>query len=528
MVGCFVVLLGWYGDNRGSLYGYALQDLADYVDECLTVVARAGIVHNHPLAKKIRHYVREIEDLQVGEGLNRHLADYFYEFIAEKPFASLMGNENRARNLAIFSQLLAVFQHYYHYTVITYRNRGIIRLHFFNSFLRFLHSGGINEYEDPDRPFPSGHVQVMTIHQSKGLEFPVILVDSLAVRLSSPKQVDRLLGPFYHRDRFEPEDRITEFDRMRLHYVAFSRAEKLLVLTTTETPKEHFNPIWQELPQWPYVRKDLLSAQHFEPKEQVPLKKTFSFTSHVKVYETCPRQYQFFRDYEFTPSRSAQFFFGALVHQTIEDIHRWVLEGQSLRLVEKAISGMFEANFRSLINAGYRPMSDTQRDLALAQVENYFAQNQDRMGQVIETEVDVSLEKEDYILTGRVDLLLGEDDKLELLDFKSQPRPEEDDQRLQHYYQQLLIYAHILEERYHQRPARLALYWTGEPQRDEALMVFPYKSEDVAEAGAYFDAVVARILAEEYAVVDPPEEKICLECDFRRYCESQGTIRLRE
>ena len=42
-----------------------------------------------------------------------------------------------------------------------------------------------------------------------------------------------------------------------------------------------------------------------------------------------------------------------------------------------------------------------------------------RMQRVIETEVDVSLEKEKYILTGRVDLLLGQDDTLELLDFKS-------------------------------------------------------------------------------------------------------------
>jgi len=74
----------------------------------------------------------------------------------------------------------------------------------------------------------------------------------------------------------------------------------------------------------------------------------------------------------------------------------------------------------------------TQRQVALEQVQNYFGQNQDRMGQVIETEVDVSLEKEHYILTGRVDLLLGEDDKLELLDFKSQPRPQDDDRRLSH------------------------------------------------------------------------------------------------
>jgi len=525
MVGCFAVLLGWYGDRRGDLGGYALAELARYVDGCLTILARAGVVGDHPLARNLKRRVAEIEGLQEGETLNHHLADYLYEFIAQEPLAGLLSNENRARNLAIFSQLVAVFQHYYHYTVITHANRDIVRLHFFNSFLRFLHVGGINEYEDPDRPFPSGHMQVMTIHQSKGLEFPVVIVGSLAAHISSPKQVDRLLGPFYHREPFEPEERLTEFDRMRLHYVALSRAEKVLALTTTDTPRPHFNPIWQGLPQWPYVQQDLLAAQHFELKERVPVKKTFSFTNHLKVYETCPRQYQFFREYEFAPSRSAEMFFGALVHQTIEDIHRWVLEGQALRLIEKAIPGLFEANFRALVNAGYRPISDAQRQVALEQVKRYFAQNQDRMRRVIETEVDVSLEKEHYILTGRVDLLLGEDDRLELLDFKSQPRPAEDDRRLGHYRQQLLVYAHILEQRYGKRPERLALYWTGEARREDALTLFPYEPEKVAEAGAYFDGVVERILAHDFAVRQPPERKVCAECDFRAYCQEQGTTR---
>jgi len=525
MVGCFAVLLGWYGDRRGDLGGYALTELARYVDGCLAVLARAGVVGDHPLARTLQRRVVEIEGLREGETLNHHLADYLYEFIAQEPLAGLLSNENRARNLAIFSQLVAVFQHYYHYTVITHANRDIVRLHFFNSFLRFLHVGGINEYEDPDRPFPSGHVQMMTIHQSKGLEFPVVIVGSLAAQISSPKQVDRLLGPFYHREPFEPEERLTEFDRMRLHYVALSRAEKVLALTTTDTPRPHFNPIWQGLPQWPYVQQDLLAAQHFELKERVPVKKTFSFTNHLKVYETCPRQYQFFREYEFAPSRSAEMFFGALVHQTIEDIHRWVLEGQALRLIEKAIPGLFEANFRALVNTGYRPISDAQRQVALEQVKHYFAQNQDRMRRVIETEVDVSVEKAQYILTGRVDLLLGEDDRLELLDFKSQPRPQQDDRRLAHYYQQLLIYAHILEQRYGKRPERLALYWTGEAAREDALMLFPYEPEKVAEAGAYFDSVVEHILAHDFAVRRPPERKVCAECDFRAYCQEQGTTR---
>jgi len=524
IVGCFAILLGWYGDNRGELRGHGLQDLAAYVDDCLVSMVKAGVKNRHPLAQTLQRRVGEIDGLKEGATLNRHLGDYLYEFLAHEPFAALLSDENCARNLAIFSQLIAVFQHYYHYSVITYANRGYLRLHFFNSFLRFLHLGGINEYEDPDRPFPSGYVQVMTIHQSKGLEFPVVIVGSLAANISSGKQVDHLLGPLYHRPRFEPESRITEFDRMRLHYVAFSRAEKLLVLTATETPKPHFNPIWQGLPQWPYAQKELLAAQHFVPKVRAPVKQTFSFTSHVKVYETCPRQYQFFKEYAFVPSRSAEIFFGSLVHQTIEDMHRWILEGQSAAEVAPRIPQFFQANFGGLVNAGYRPLNDAQRDLAYQQVMAYFDQNQDRMQRVVATEVDVSWEKDTYILTGRVDLLLGEDDRLELLDFKSQPRPVQDAARLAHYHQQLLVYAHILEHRYGKYPERMALYWTGEARREDALMVFPYEPHKVDTAGAYFDGVVARIQARDFTVHRAPERKVCAECDFRLYCRKQGAI----
>ena len=525
MVACFAVLLGWYGDQRGDIRGYALQELSGYVDNCLTSLARAGVVQGHPLARYLQQRVEEIAALDEGQTLNLRLGDYFYQMIAHQPFADMMGNENRARNLAVFSQLLNIFQSYYHYAVITYANRDIMRYHFFNSLLRFLYVGGINEYEDPDRPFPKGHAQVMTIHQAKGLEFPVVIVGSLAANIGSPKQVDRLLGDFYHREPFEPENRITEFDRMRLHYVAFSRAEKMLVLTSTEEPKKHFWPIWQGLPQWPYVRQDLLKALHFRLRNRMALKKSFSFTNDVKVYETCPRQYQFFREYEFTPSRSAEIFFGSLVHQTIEDIHRWVLDGQAMRLIQAAIPGLFDANFHSLVNAGYRPIDEAQRAIAYRQVMNYFKQNQDRMGRIIEIEVDVSVEKDDYILSGKIDLLLGEDEKLELLDFKSQPRPAQDDARLKGYYRQLLIYAHILEQRYDRHPERLYLYWTGEERREDALMCFPYEPERVAEAGAHFDRVVARILAEDFAVRQAPEVRVCKECDFRTYCAGERTIK---
>ena len=421
IVACFAVLFGWHGDGRGQVAG-AVADLGRYVDQGIVELAKAYAAP-YPLALALQAWVGEIAALCEGESIDIHPADYFYRLLALDPFAKAVKNENAARNLAIFSQLLNVFQSYYHYTVVTHRNREFLRFHLFNSFLRLLHDGGINEYEDPNQPFPKGHVQVMTIHQSKGLEFPVVVVGSLSTQLSSPKGIDRDLGAFYHRLRFEPENRITAFDRMRLHYVAFSRPQKVLVLTAHEPPKDHFATIWQGLPQWPYVQQDLLAAQRFTMRERIPVKRAYSFIGDLKIYETCPRQYQFFRKYDFTPSRSAVIFFGLLVHQTIEEIHRIALDGKLDTLDEPRIRELFDRTFRFLCLSDVRPIGDTARQSAFRQVMNYFGQNREEMRRVIRTEVDVSLEKDGYILSGKVDLLLGGDGKLELLDFKTSPRP---------------------------------------------------------------------------------------------------------
>jgi len=152
IVAFFAVLFGWYKDKRGSLNGHGLTDLADYVDESFTAMVQHGIAYQHPLALYLQKKVAEISMLQPGQNLDERLADYFYHMLAFEPFTELISDENSARNLAAFSQLLAIFQHYYHYSVITYKNQAFIRLHFFNSFLRFLFLGGINEYENDDDP----------------------------------------------------------------------------------------------------------------------------------------------------------------------------------------------------------------------------------------------------------------------------------------------------------------------------------------------------------------------------------------
>lgn len=523
MVACYAVIFGYVGDGRGNLVGKSLQELGRYVDACILDLAQR-YAPPQPLAGLLRDLTDQVEALREGEALDVRPADYLYRLIGAEPFKGMLQNENRARSLAIFSQLLNVFQNYYHYTVVTSRNRELLRLHLFNSFLRLLYEGGINEYEDPDQPIPRGYVQVMTIHQAKGLEFPIVVVGSLDKQLSTQKQVDRDLGPFYHRRPFEPEDRITQFDRMRLHYVAFSRAEKLLVLTSDDRPKDHFAAIWQGLPQWPYVQKDLLAAQQFRLKERQPVKKRYSFSGDLKVYETCPRQYQFFRHYDFTPSRSAVIFFGLLVHQTIEEIHRLVMDGKLHTLDDAHIRDLFERTFRFLSLSDVRPIGPGAKEAAFTQVLNYFHQNRDEMQRVVQTEVDVSVEKGDYILVGKVDLLMGGDGGLELLDFKTSERSN-DPALLATYEDQLCIYAHILEQRHGKRPSRLLLYWTAEPKKADALMEFAYRPEKVADAARRFDEVVAKIRACDYRVLSLPERKVCRECDLKHYCVHDGIVR---
>ena len=164
--------------------------------------------------------------------------------------------------------------------------------------------------------------------------------------------------------------------------------------------------------------------------------------------------------------------------------------------------------------------------LAETQVLGYFRQNQDEMRRIVETEVDVSLEKDDYILAGKVDLLLGGDGKLELLDFKTSPRPKSCPALIAACERQLCTYAHILEQRHGRRVDRLLLYWTSEPRKEDALMALPYRPERVteAEAGRHFDETVRRIQEGMFTVTRPPEAAICRECDLRAPCRAEGII----
>jgi DNA helicase-2/ATP-dependent DNA helicase PcrA len=404
LISCYALLFGFYGDP--------LETFAErgYVEDA---IKRLKAYIGSPLSDYLQRKAGQIESLVEGS-LELTLLDFLYQLLAYRPFSDYLRDENKSRNLSTFSNLLSVFQDYYKISIVTAKNKKYIKYYLFGSFLHFLLRGGIDDYEDPDNPIPKGFVQIMTIHQCKGLEFPVTIVDSLDKSFRVMKQVDRDLAPFSPRGTLETEKQMTEFDRMRHFYVAFSRPQRILVLSTTNKPQPWFSSLWEGLDQWPYVKQKTLGAQRFTSRPQFIPKKTYSL-SNINVYETCPQQYLLYREYGFQPSRSAQMLFGALVHETIESVHDFILESRSYDIDTLTIERWFDANYRALLASGLRPIHKTQKELALKQVVNYYKQNRELFEKLQETEVDVSVEKDDYILVGKIDLLLGKDASWEYL-----------------------------------------------------------------------------------------------------------------
>ena len=103
-------------------------------------------------------------------------------------------------------------------------------------------------------------VTVTTIHQAKGREWDVVITGSLDYDNADVDPVGRELRSYCRRPAFEPADRIAPFDHARQHYVAFSRARHLLVLTSNGVVHPRFDAIWNGLPRWDDLTGSELAA----------------------------------------------------------------------------------------------------------------------------------------------------------------------------------------------------------------------------------------------------------------------------
>lgn len=270
------------------------------------------------------------------------LLDLFYQlntflYFAEKYRLAENGGEDSAMyNFGMITQYISKFMEM-NMPVLSGRSfqENKIPNQFFSSFLYALFRLGETEVEDSEDPFPKGCVPFLTVHQSKGLEFPVVVLGSVQRKNKDPQPLDVLVRKMLTEhgnppEIAEPLDKMKLFDSMRLFYVAVSRAKNLCVITQmTGRGYSTFIPM-----------KNFLASQRFENSASFDIDTlpsgsnrdddtvhVYTYTGDYLPYKNCPRNYMVFKKYNFVPSRSQTMFFGSLVHETIEDLQNFIIGG---------------------------------------------------------------------------------------------------------------------------------------------------------------------------------------------------------
>jgi DNA helicase II / ATP-dependent DNA helicase PcrA len=272
------------------------------------------------------------------------ILDLFYQLNGFRHFREMYAmaqngtDEGPICNLGLITQYISRFMEEYS-TVITasYMSEEKFSHSLFSSYTYALYRLGEAEYEDANDPFPKGRISFLTIHQSKGLEFPVVVLGSVDKRERAADKKELIVRELLEKEG-EPLEKISKFDNMRMFYVALSRAKNLLVLpriTTTKSENtvpradqlyatDEFKALFttNSLTAVPDFDLSTLPSTAFEKED---LGKAYSYTADYLNYERCPRQYMIMRKYGFVASRSQTMLFGSLVHQTIEDLHHLLI-----------------------------------------------------------------------------------------------------------------------------------------------------------------------------------------------------------
>ena len=163
--------------------------------DCKGFLARSNVVEYVKLIEKYRSLYRE---MSVSEILAKILRDTKYEEMLR-----LDGDEDRLDNLAELKQGILEFENYYEEDASL------------DEYLQniVLFTNVDEDAEEKDR------VQLMTIHNAKGLEFPQIFVCGLNEGFFPAKRV---------------QNKVQLEEERRLAYVAFTRAENVLCLSDAE------------------------------------------------------------------------------------------------------------------------------------------------------------------------------------------------------------------------------------------------------------------------------------------------------
>lgn len=360
-------------------------------------------------------------------------------------------------------------------------------------------------------------VQILTVHQAKGLEWPVVFLPALVSRRFPSQRTGQAREWLLPDAVFPPATRRryegSETEERRLFYVAMTRARDALYLSCFERQAKAAkpSPFLLETAGGPLPRLATIPLPPLpEPaagRTSPPV--TLSF-SELASYDDCGYRYRLGTSFGFEQELAPELGYGKAIHHVLRQLaERSRAEGK-IPTAREALQ-LLEAEFYTPF--ANRPAFERMKAAAERLVRAYLARWKEDLGRVWATERPFELHLEGGVLSGRADVILtgdeGRPDSLAIVDYKSTTDP----RREEHFALQLAVYTAA---------------GRGEGLTVEAAYLHDLHSGDrrsVDVGDGVTNAAVAKVgtLAAGIRRGDfpaKPEGERCGGCDVRRVCRS--------
>ena len=525
-ISLFGEIFAWFvdGDWKDERYGQPRSADIDAVVSGLRAHFPDG-----PSPNDLRDYLEDWKKYQLRGTRTVDLIDDFYRLLAQLGAQRLDVDDPvdaaRIGAFARFSALLADFEGVHR------RGRKTVedgRVHFqagrdrgkpyFQALHNYLLHYARDAYEDfagePDVDLDA--VDVLTVHQAKGLEWPVVFVPSL-VRGRFPSQragqpqtwlLPDAVFPPATRTRYEggdPEER-------RLFYVAITRARDALYLSHFERKARGFrrSEYLDELLDHP-------SPKHLElplpgPREATVQKEPptleIAFSDLARV-EACGHAYRLGTGFAFEQSLAPELGYGRAVHHVLRHVAERVQASGKLPSAKDHEALVDDEMYVPFATA---PAYEQMRSSALRLVKRYVTDHADDLHRIWAVERPFALHSDDGVITGRADVILDREGEREgslaIVDYKVAHDP-------------------MRDERYRLQLAVYAAAGRGEGLTVDAAYLHELRDGsrvpvDVGPAASGLAATRVAVLLHRARVGDlPPRPELtrCSSCGFRRVCK---------
>jgi len=417
-------------------------------------------------------------------------------------------HEVQMYNLGRFSQALSDYEGTRTYCTYKDINR-------FCWFIKHYAEGAYDAGQGDDPTLLINAVQIMTLHSTKGLGFPVVFMPYCVERMHRETQAGFLSPNTFNFGRY----RGSEEDERRLFYVGMTRSKKYLYITTSQ------NIIGKKRPKNPLRFFNELDTGHciITPSADPTKRKLLPIKSSIEDYQfptsyselsdyiRCEYDYKMRYIYGFNPAIVQALGYGKQIHNILNLLHKISQQTGIVPSEEKA-AALLESHF--YLRYAADEQQETLKKSALRSLLRYLGMWQEDFELSVRTERPFEMDVGNALLSGTIDLLKRkstEDGVLEIIDFKTG----NENRMNEELNLQVKLYTIAAREALNLNVERAYVHFLDE--REEARV-------EVVTTSAQLNLAMKTVSDAIWGITNrrfnrnPKSKKVCIECDWGRLC----------